>query len=44
MDFAYWPLNVGPKPGGSDDENLGCWTVEGFFAGKMLTVVKLVKL
>ena len=23
MDFAYWPLNVGPKPGGSDDENLG---------------------
>ena len=24
VDFAYWPLNVGPKPGGSDDERLGC--------------------
>ena len=23
VDFAYWPLNVGPKPGGSDDERLG---------------------
>ena len=23
MDFAYWPLNVGPKPGGSDDEPPG---------------------
>ena len=47
MDFAYWPLNVGPKPGGSDDENLGAfgpWSVWDFFAGKMLTVVKLVKL
>ena len=24
VDFAYWPLNVGPKPGGSDDERLRC--------------------
>lgn len=26
VDFAYWPLNVGPKPGGSDDEAYGILT------------------
>ena len=52
MDFAYWPLNVGPKPGGSDDENLGFLTVsvsrfffgklgEIFFVGKHLIVVDI---
>jgi len=25
-DFAYWPLNVGPKPGGSEDEPYGILT------------------
>ena len=23
VDYAYWPLNVGPKPGCGGDENLG---------------------
>lgn len=25
-DFAYWPLNVGPKPGGEGDESYGLLT------------------
>merc|ERR1711924_176562 len=27
-DFAYWPLNVGPKPGAGGDESYGMLTPE----------------
>ena len=27
-DFAYWPLNVGPKPGDGGDESYGMLTKE----------------